>query len=238
MTPTPPAGVVWDLGNVLIDWQPALAVAAGVGEEEARRFLAATDFDFLAWNHRMDAGESTWEDAEAEVARTHPQWAEHARAYRAHFALALPGEVPGTRRLVEDLHAAGVPQWGLTNFSAELYPHAPAAFEVLGLLEDVVVSGRERLAKPDPRVFALVVERSGLPAGRLVLVDDKPENVEAARGRRPGRRGVHRCRPTASRPAGAGAAGVSISRAATPSRPRRPPARGGARPRGCGRRRR
>ena len=180
MSPGAPTGVVWDLGNVLIDWQPVLAVAAGVGEEEARRFLTAPDFDFLAWNHRMDAGEVSWDDAEQEVARTHPHWAEHARAYRKHFARSLPHEVPGSRRLVERLHAAGVPQWGLTNWSAELYPHAPERFDVLAMLEDVVVSGRERVAKPDPRIFARVVERAAMPASRLVFVDDKPTNVEAA----------------------------------------------------------
>ena len=70
--------------------------------------------------------------------------------------------------------------WGLTNWSAELYPHAPATFEFLGLLQDVVVSGQEGVAKPDPRVFEIVAERSGLPLERLVFVDDRPGNVAAA----------------------------------------------------------
>lgn len=176
----PILGVVWDLGNVLIDWQPLHAIAAAVGEEEARRFLAADDFDFLAWNHVMDAGQQEWADAEAEVARTHPHWAAHAAAYRAHFARSLVGEVPGARALVEALRAAGVPQWGLTNWSAELYPHAPRLFDVLALLEDVVVSGRERVAKPDPEVFTRTVARTGLPAAALVFVDDRADNVAAA----------------------------------------------------------
>ena len=88
-----PLGLVWDLGNVLIDWQPYAAVAAGVGPEEARRFLAADDFDFLAYNHGPDSG-LDWDTAEAEVAGTHPHWLEHARAYRTHFAASLVGEVP------------------------------------------------------------------------------------------------------------------------------------------------
>ena len=173
-------GVVWDLGNVLVDWQPGRAVAAGVGEAEAERFLTADDFDFMAWNHLMDAG-GDWDEAEADVRRSHPHWAEHAAAYRRHFAASLVGEVPGTRAVVEALHAAGVPQWGLTNWSAELYPHAPARFDVLGLLEAVVVSGVEGVAKPDPAIYALAVERSGRPAASLVFVDDKALNVEAAR---------------------------------------------------------
>ena len=170
---------MWDLGNVLIEWDPSAAVAAGVGDDEARRFMAADDFDFLDWNHGPDSG-MAWEDAEADVRRSHPHWADHALAYRANFAASLRGEVPGTVHLVRELHAAGVPMWGLTNWSAELYPHAPATFEFLGLLEDVVVSGQEGVAKPDPRVFEVVAERSGLPLERLVFVDDRPGNVAAA----------------------------------------------------------
>jgi len=179
MTSMVPLGLVWDLGNVLIDWQPYAAVAAGVGPEEARRFLAADDFDFLAWNHLQDAGRS-WDEGVAEVVHTHPHWAAHARAYRTHFAASLLGEVPGTGAIVRDLAAAGVPMWGLTNWSAELYPYAPATFDVLDLLDDVVVSGREGVAKPDPRVFEIVAERAGLPLDRLAFVDDRAGNAAAA----------------------------------------------------------
>ena len=175
----PAVGVIWDLGNVLIDWQPHAAIAAGVGEDEAARFLAAEDFDFFAYNHGPDSGQP-WDEAEAAVSRTHPHWEQHVRAYREHFEAALIGEVPGTAELVRELHAAGVPMWGLTNWSHELYPHAPRGFPVLDLLTDVVVSGTEGLAKPDPAIFELVVARTGMAAGDLVFVDDKQANVDAA----------------------------------------------------------
>ena len=179
MTSLVPLGLVWDLGNVLIDWQPHAAVAAGVGPEEARRFLAADDFDFMAYNHGPDSG-LDWDTAEAEVARTHPHWLEHCRAYRAHFAASLVGEVPGSVAIVSDLAAAGIPMWGLTNWSAELYPHAPAAYDFLGLFEDVIVSGVEAVAKPDPAIFEIGRRRTGRPLDRLDFVDDRPDNVAAA----------------------------------------------------------
>ena len=174
-----PAAVVFDLGNVLIDWDPYAAIAAGVGPEEARRFLEAEDFDFMAWNLGPDSGDR-WTDAEESVRRSHPHWLDHALAYRAHFTASLLGEVPGTADVVRDLHAAGVPLFGLTNWSDELYPHAPERFEVLALLDDVVVSGTEKVAKPDARVFEILAERSGIPLGRLAFVDDKQANVDAA----------------------------------------------------------
>jgi len=175
-----PAGVVWDLGNVLVDWQPRLAIAAGVGEEEAARFLAADDFDFHAYNHGPDSG-LDWDEAEAEVARTRPHWLDHARAYRRHFPASLAGEVPGSVDLVRELAAAGVPMWGLTNWSAELFPHGRAAHPFLDeLLLDVVVSGEEGVAKPDPAIFDVVRRRPGLPLHTLVFVDDRADNVAAA----------------------------------------------------------
>ena len=174
-----PAAVVFDLGNVLIDWAPYAAVAAGVGQVEADRFRVASDFDFMAWNHAQDSGRS-WDDGEAEVARTHPHWIDHARAYRAHFPASLLGEVPGSVAIVRELHAAGVPMLGLTNWSVELYPHAPAQFDFLALLDDVVVSGVERVAKPDPRVFEITARRAGLPLDQLAFVDDRADNCAAA----------------------------------------------------------
>lgn len=172
-------GVIFDLGNVLIDWQPHAAIAAGVGEEEARRFLAADDFDFMAFNHGPDSGGS-WDEAEAAVRRTHPHWAEHALAYRANFGASLVGEVPGSVEVVRELRAAGVPMWGLTNWSHELWPHAPRRFAFLGLLDGVVVSGTEGVAKPDPGIYEIAVERSGVPASQLIFVDDKQVNVDGA----------------------------------------------------------
>ena len=179
--PTPTTavvGVVWDLGNVLIDWRPLDAVAAGVGEAEARRFL--TEFDFGSWNHACDAGRP-WAEALAELDRTHPEWSAHARAYHRNFAAALT-ELPASVAVVRDLHAAGVPQCGLTNWSHELYhAHAAGRFGLLDLLDHVVVSGTEGIAKPDPRIYLLAAQRSGLVPQQLVFVDDKASNVEAAR---------------------------------------------------------
>jgi len=88
--------------------------------------------------------------------------------------------VPGSVGVVRDLHTAGVPMWGLTNWSHELFPHGRAAFPFLGLLEDVVVSGTEGVAKPDPAVFVIVRRRTGHQLDRLVFVDDRADNVAAA----------------------------------------------------------
>ncbi|MEU0264827.1 HAD-IA family hydrolase [Nocardioides sp. NPDC006303] len=178
-TPSTPVvdGVVWDFGNVLIRWDPLPAIAAGVGDADARRFMES--FDFRSWNHVQDAGR-TWAQALTVLEEAAPEWLAAGAAYVDNFPLSLLGPVPGTHEMVRELAAAGFPQLGLTNWSAELYPHAPATYDVIELLGDVVVSGEVRLAKPDPAIYRLVAERAGMPLDRLVFIDDSVANVAAA----------------------------------------------------------
>ncbi len=171
--------VVFDLGNVLIRWDPHPAVARGVGADEATRFLTATDFDFLAWNHALDSGRR-WVDAAADVDRTHPHWSRHVEAYGDHFGLSISEPVEPNVGVLRDLHTAGVPLFALTNWSDELFPQALARHDFLGLFEDIVVSGAEGLAKPDPAIFVRLRERVGRPLEECVFVDDSAANVAAA----------------------------------------------------------
>jgi 2-haloacid dehalogenase len=171
--------VVFDLGNVLIRWDPHPAIAAAVGAEEATRFLSADDFDFLAWNHVQDGGRR-WQAAEDDVLHTHPHWHRHALAYRAHFGHSLLGPVEANVSVLRDLAAAGVPVYGLTNWSSELFPQALERFDFLELFADIVVSGDEGVAKPDPAVFELLRERVGRPLEECVFIDDSARNVAAA----------------------------------------------------------
>lgn len=180
-TPVTPAvaGVVWDLGNVLLRWEPLPAVAAGVGEAEARRFL--DEFDFHSWNLACDAGR-TWDEALEEVRTTSPRWYDAALAYHRHFAASLTGEITGSVELLRALHGAGIPQYGLTNWSSELFhAHAPPRYDFLGLLDDIVVSGDVGVAKPDAAIYRIAAERAGTDLQHLVFVDDRTDNVEAAR---------------------------------------------------------
>jgi len=178
-TPGTTPGVVFDFGGVLVDWDPFPAVAHGMGEAEARRFFA--EFDFHGWNLGPDEGQS-WDDAMAALAASHPEFAEHGAAYRTHFRHALVGEIPGTAQILRELHAAGTPLVGLTNWSDELYhAHAPDRYDFVALFDDVIVSGTEKLAKPDPGIYRLVEERTGAPLSAWVFVDDRADNVAAAR---------------------------------------------------------
>src|SRR6478672_5135357 len=172
--------VVFDLGNVLIRWDPHPAIAASVGPDAATRFLADQEFDFLAWNHAQDAGRS-WEVGEAAAIDSHPHWEPAIRAYRSNFAASLVGALHDTVDILRELHAAGTPLFALTNWSAELFPVALERFDFLALFDDIVVSGQVGVAKPDPAVFAVLERRIGHRLDRTVFIDDSPVNVAAAR---------------------------------------------------------
>jgi len=174
---TTPTTVVFDLGGVLIDWDPRHLYRRLLPEDEVEPFL--DEIGFREWNHAQDAGGS-WDEAVERLASRHPQRRDLIAAYPARFPETMTGPVPGTVELLRELHAGGTRLLALTNWSAETYPYAEATFEFLGLFEDVVVSGVEGVAKPDPALFTLLVERYELDPAATVFVDDSPANVEAA----------------------------------------------------------
>ena len=171
--------VVFDLGNVLITWDPHPAIARAVGQEQATRFLADQGFDFMAWNQRQDAGRS-WDGAEDVAVKSHPQWEGAIRGYRANFGESLVGSIEDTVQILRELHAAGIPLYGLTNWSEELFPPARNRFDFLDLFDDIIVSGEEGVAKPDPGIFEILRNRIGHALVGCVFIDDNPANIEAA----------------------------------------------------------
>lgn len=173
--------VVFDLGGVVLIWDPVPAVAAVVGQVRAERFVHGGAFDFASWNHAQDSGRS-WADAEAVAMASHPDLAEEITAYRPNFALSLRGLVPGTAAILRGLQARGVRIVALTNWSSETFHHAQELFPaVLALFDDVVVSGVEGVAKPDSAIFEVLGRRLGHPIAGVLYVDDTVGNVAAAR---------------------------------------------------------
>lgn len=168
---------IFDLGGVVLSWDPVRAFKAEVDLDQARQLMA--DVDFSTWNHRNDAGRR-FAEGEAEVADSWPQYAEAITAYRRHFDRTLTGPVPGTSAVVAELARAGVRLLGLTNWSDETFPLAQRRFGILRRLEAIVVSGQEKIAKPDPRLYRLLLDRYAVDVASAVFVDDNPANCAAA----------------------------------------------------------
>lgn len=171
--------VVFDLGGVLVDWNPHHLYRDLIPDAAERdRFLA--EVCPQAWNERQDAGRPVAE-ATAERIALFPRHAELIAAYYGRWEEMLAGAVEDTVAIVEGLHARGVPLYALTNWSAELFPIARRRFAFLRLFRGIVVSGEEKLIKPDAAIFELLCRRHGLTPARCAFIDDNPANVAAAR---------------------------------------------------------
>jgi HAD superfamily hydrolase (TIGR01509 family) len=174
-----PRTVVFDLGGVLIDWNPRYLYRSLIPDERAME-------DFLAtvcngpWNEQQDAGRSIAE-AEAELLARHPHHEKLIRAYYSGFDRMLAGPIEGTVAILEALHARGVPLYALTNWSRETFPHARRRFAFLERFRGIVVSGELGMMKPDARIFRHLTETHGLQPADCVFIDDAPKNVSGAR---------------------------------------------------------
>jgi len=172
--------VVFDIGGVLIDWNPRhLYRKLFVGDEAAmERFLA--EVCTHQWNRCQDAGR-TFAEGCALLKAEHPDNAELIDAYFARFDEMMPGPITGSIDILSELRQRGTPLYGLSNFSAETYPPTFARFEFLRWFRGILVSGEAGLIKPDPRIYERLIERFGLAPERTVYIDDVEENVLAAR---------------------------------------------------------
>lgn len=176
-----PEAVVFDIGRVIIQWDLRHLFAQLIAdEEELDWFLANVVSE--KWHHQQDEGRPLAEMV-PERKRQFPEHAALIDAYAARFADTIPGPVPGTHALIERLSEAGVPLFGLSNFGADFWDAFRADWPVFDMFRDIVVSGHEKVAKPDPRIYAIAESRFGLPAQRLLFVDDKAENIAAATAR-------------------------------------------------------
>ena len=171
--------VVFDVGRVLIQWELRALFEKLIDDPaELDWFLANVVTE--EWHFQHDAGRPLGEM----VPERQAEFVEHAaliEAYATRFLETIPGRVPGTAALVERLAARGMPLYAITNFGAEFWAMFRPTESVLDRFAEIVVSGQEKLAKPDPAIFELAAGRFGHAPGAMLFIDDNLANVDAAR---------------------------------------------------------
>jgi len=173
--------VVFDVGRVLFQWQlRALFEKLIDDREELDWFLANVVTE--EWHFEHDRGRALAEMLPERIA-LFPQYEAHIRAYAARFNETVPGPVEGSHAIVERLADGGVPLFCLTNFGDELWQAFRPTQPIFDHFADIIVSGVEKVAKPDPRIYEIVEQRSGREGHRLFFTDDNPANIAAARAR-------------------------------------------------------
>ncbi len=186
--------VVFDIGGVLVDWQPHLAWQDQMGSPEAAHgFIDRIGFKSL--NARADAGER-FADLAQEI--DDPKDRAHFGEYVALYTRTVVDAIPGTWAILDRLKEQDTRVHAITNWSAETWPEGLKAHPRLSeVFETLVVSGREGVIKPDPRIFHLLCDRAGIAPGDCVFIDDGPHNVNGARA--VGMDGIHFTSPQALR---------------------------------------
>ncbi|WP_298469998.1 HAD family phosphatase [uncultured Erythrobacter sp.] len=173
--------VVFDVGRVLFHWQlRALFEKLIEDEGELDWFLANVVTE--EWHFEHDRGCPLAEMVPERIAQF-PDYETHIHAYATRFNETVPGPVEGSHDIVRRLHASGVPLFCLTNFGHEFWATFRPTEPIFDLFEDIIVSGTEKVAKPEARIYEIVEERSGRPGEALFFTDDNPDNIAAAKAR-------------------------------------------------------
>jgi 2-haloacid dehalogenase len=171
--------VLFDLGKVLLDWDPRYFYARHFPADEAGLEHFVRHVVAPEWILEMDAGKPSAQ-AIAERSRAFPEHAALIGLWPHGWPTMLRGEIPAAVAILAELRARGRRLLALTNFSTDTFAIARARHEFLGWFEDIVVSGEHGLVKPDPRIYRLTIARCRLDPARTVFVDDSPANVAAA----------------------------------------------------------
>jgi 2-haloacid dehalogenase len=170
--------VVFDLGGVLIDWDPRYLYRTLFTDEVAMEDFLMT-VTTPEWNRAQDAGRP-WSEAVEELAARHPEKRDLIEAYWRRWPETLGGAIEPTVAVLRDLRATDVRLYALSNWSGETFPIARPRYPFLDWFDGIVISGQEGLIKPDARIFQVLLDRYGLQPDETVFIDDHVPNVEAA----------------------------------------------------------
>ena len=171
--------IIFDLGGVLIDWNPRYLFRKlfDGDEERVEQFLA--EVCPQSWNVKMDGG-YPFKKAIEERCQLFPDQAQYLHAYWERWDETISGAIPGTVKILAELRDAGYPLYVLSNWSAESFARVREHFSFLEWFDELVISGQIGLTKPNKEIFDYLLEKVGLPAEECLFIDDRTENTEAA----------------------------------------------------------
>lgn len=171
--------VVFDLGGVLIDWNPRHLFEKMFNGNEAEMDYFLTVVCPLEWNEEQDAGRP-FAEAIAERSEMYPQYAPYIHAYHGRWIETIRGEMLDTVAVLAELRDGGYPLYALSNWSAETFPLVKSRFEFLSWFDEIVISGQVKMAKPETAIFEYLLQRISREAEDCLFIDDNERNILAA----------------------------------------------------------
>src|SRR5260370_5423107 len=172
--------VIFDLGGVLIDWNPRYMYRKIFGSDEAAMEQFLANVCTQSWNEAQDAGR-TFAEGCAILKRAYPDQSQLIDAWPARYEEMFGGAIDGSVSILTELKAGGIPLYALSNWSTETFPVALRRFEFLRWFQGVLLSGEVRILKPDPRLFHLLLQRYPIHPNPPVYLDTHPSNLDPAR---------------------------------------------------------
>jgi 2-haloacid dehalogenase len=170
--------IVFDLGMVLIEWDPR-NLYRNVFADEAKMEWFLANVCTNAWNLEQDRGRD-WPEAIAEAIARHPDYAKEIHLYRERWMEMIPGAILGSVQILEELHAKGAALYAITNWNGDTFRETRQRFSFLNLFRDIIVSGDEKILKPAPAIFQMLCDRNKLKAADCLFIDDSLKNVRGA----------------------------------------------------------
>jgi len=171
--------LVFDFGGVLIEWDPRNLYRKIFNGDMAAVETFLRESKFMEWNLHQDAGRP-FSEAISEFCSRMPQYCELIRAYDQRYEESITGPNWQTVEILRTLKETGYPLYGLSNWPAEKWRLVRPKYAFFGWFDDILISGEVKLAKPDPRIFSLFLERIGRPAEQCLYIDDSDHNTEVA----------------------------------------------------------
>ena len=175
-----PQAVVFDIGNVLIEWQPERFYDSEIGEERRRALFS--EIDLHAVNDRVDRGE-TFRDVIYGAAENHPNWRAEIRMFHDRWLDIAQPAIDHSVRLMRALQARNIPVFSLTNFGIQTYALAAKHYGFLNDFDRDYISGHMRNVKPEPTIYEMLEDSCGVAQQALLFTDDRPENIATAKAR-------------------------------------------------------
>ena len=172
--------VIFDIGNVLIEWQPERYYDRVIGEERRRRMFA--EVDLAGMNERVDLGHD-FTATIYEAAEAYPEWRQEIRMWRDNWIELAAPLIPHSLKLMRGLRAKGVPVHALTNFGIGSFDHAVPFYPWLDEFDRRYISGHMKVTKPDPLIYHMVEQDCGIAPSALLFADDREDNVRTAEAR-------------------------------------------------------
>ena len=170
--------IVFDLGMVLIEWDPR-HLYRKVFDDPAKMEWFLAHVCHGDWNLEQDKGRH-FDDAVKEATARHPNHAREIAMYRDRWMEMVPGAIEGSVEILEELHRKGTPLYAITNWNGDTFRATRQRFPFLSLFHDIVVSGDEKILKPEPAIFHLLAERNAIRLEDSLFVDDSLKNVHGA----------------------------------------------------------